>query len=64
MSLSDLEYAYLQNNQISDIDALLGNAIIDDGDAGYFEDRSGWVRVRNPGALDRDHRIANLDCGR
>ena len=64
VDLGELRSLHLDGNQIGDISALVGQQVVDDGDAGYSEQvpsaaDAGWIGnvAPTPGALDFDYRV-------
>ncbi|MCA9050053.1 MAG: leucine-rich repeat domain-containing protein, partial [Planctomycetaceae bacterium] len=55
--LNKVETLDLRDNNITSIDALLGQTIIDNGDDGYTENGDGWTGGANPTAFEGDYRI-------
>jgi outer membrane protein assembly factor BamB len=61
--LTSLESLWLPNNRVQSIDALLGQQIIDNFDAGYTEPAAGWAGSENVGAFEEDYRILPEQLG-
>ncbi|MCA9199959.1 MAG: leucine-rich repeat domain-containing protein, partial [Planctomycetales bacterium] len=62
-TLENLRWLDMTNNMVSSIDAIAGQWIIDNGDAGYAETGSAWTTGNRPNAFGADYRIVASSNG-
>ncbi|MFM9116848.1 MAG: hypothetical protein ACKOU6_11895, partial [Planctomycetota bacterium] len=62
-ALDQLQYLYLHNNLIADLQGLTNVRLINNGNAGYAEAGMGWLGDQNVAAFSQDYRVLAPDTG-